>query len=139
MTVLTCPNCAYPVPAERATCPSCGTAVEEQMSSAPTPDETTATVSPSRHTRYPALRAIVVLIKVCAVVWPVFWVAAAVFAPEAAAPAKGRFLILGSVLVGALGCLSLWAYAEGIIVVLDIEQNTRRAASYLVAGSKSEM
>ena|SRR2546427_10202090 len=74
--------------------------------------------------RYPALRIIVVLTKLAAaLVFLVFLVAAVL---GVGAPASSPLLVIATIILGALAGLWLWASAELMQVLIDIEANTRR-------------
>jgi hypothetical protein len=82
--------------------------------------------------RYPALRIVLLLWKALVVLQGaavVFVVVRAWMAPDFPAPASLKLAItLLVLLVGALVCIMLWALAEFVEVVMDIEENTRRLA-----------
>jgi len=77
--------------------------------------------------RYPALRAISVIYKVLAVI--AFLAGLTLGALMTVKGLGGRAAL--PIGVGIIYALFLWAGAEMILVFLDIEQNTRRAAELL--------
>jgi len=99
--------------------------------------------------KYSALRAIAVIIKVMAILFLVFSVIAALAAmaasgksafsgdagdlhgPGMAAGAMGGFTML---VFGILGAISLWAWAELICLLIDVEENTRKTHVLLERG-----
>ncbi len=82
---------------------------------------------PPEERRYPALRAIAVIYKVLAVLAFLVGLAIGIFGAV-----EGRvFEGVAAVAIGIIYALFLWAGAELILVVLDIETNTRRTAELL--------
>ena len=83
--------------------------------------------------RYPALRAIATITKVLAIGWIMAGCLLAYgFVAQTHEPFSKVFAAL-CVFAGALGGLFNWAAAESIIVILDIEENTRAAAAQLAS------
>lgn len=80
--------------------------------------------------RYPALSTIVVVIKVVAALIAIGGVIAAVIAMKGGYNVAGSIGIMISVVVAFV---IMWAVAESIAVIIDIEANTRATA---IAASK---
>jgi hypothetical protein len=107
--------------------------VEAAPSSIPVqPVPTSQSFSHAQGRRYPALRIIAVILKVLAALTAIGGVLSGIAAGSIPSPGFGvpgggavAFLVI---LVGLGYALFLWASAEMINVVLDIEENTRRAA-----------
>lgn len=138
----TCGNCAAPLEAGTKFCGTCGSAVAAPTDSpqvtSPFPGRDSS-VSHSR--RYPALRIIAMLIKIFAVLTAI---GGAITGLSAAAltsslppypgiatssiGSAGSAIGWSIFLVGLCYALFLWASAEMIHVLIDIEQNTRRSA-----------
>ena len=75
--------------------------------------------------RYPALSTIVVVIKVIAALIAIAGVVAAVL------DMKGGYSVaqgIGIMVAVAIGFVIMWAVAESIAVIIDIEANTRASA-----------
>ena len=79
--------------------------------------------------RYGALRVIAGVHKIAAAL-----VAIGGFLTAFVAGAPAGLL---AILLGGVIALLLWAVAESILVIIDIEENTRRAADHLLAVSRS--
>ncbi|MGA3128930.1 MAG: zinc ribbon domain-containing protein [Candidatus Korobacteraceae bacterium] len=128
-----CNSCATPLETGAKFCGRCGAVVEAApSSSAVQPVPTSQSFSHAQGRRYPALRIIAVILKVLAALTAIGGVLSGIAAgsipsPGFGVPGGGAIVLL--VILGGLGyALFLWASAEMINVVLDIEENTRRAA-----------
>lgn len=132
-----CVNCAAVIDPGAKFCGTCGATVE--ATSADAGVQVTSRPSgpllavPRR--RYPVLRILTVILKVLAAVSVVgggLWAADAASLPAnfgGVMPGSGlAFLIILGALMNAV---FLWGWAEVINVALDIEENTRRAATSL--------
>jgi len=84
--------------------------------------------------RYPALRAISVIYKVLAVLALLGCLAVGVVRAIEVKPLEGIFLVAMGIVYG----IFLWAGAELILVLLDIEQSTRRTAELLSERAREE-
>lgn len=139
----TCTNCAAPLEAGTKFCGACGSAVEVRTSlpqSAPLPPSLGPT---ARSRRYPALRIIALLIKILAVLTAIGGVITG-FSAATITSALPSYPGIASQGIGAAGtaigwiiflvslcyALFLWASAEMIHVLIDIEENTRRSAGF---------
>lgn len=141
-----CTNCAAPLEAGTKFCGACGNAVE-----APTalPQRTASlsalALTATRSRRYPALRIIALLLKIFAVLTAIGAAITGLSAASltsslptypgiatqgigAAGSAVGWIIFLA----GLCYALFLWASAEMIHVLIDIEENTRRSAASTV-------
>ncbi len=134
-----CTNCSAPLESGTKFCGACGSAVE-----APTASPESATPPPSplppmnRTPRYPALRVIAFLLKILAALTAIGGVITGLSAASitnslpnsagigAAGSAIGWIIFLGSLCYA----LFLWASAEMIHVLIDIEENTRHSADF---------
>jgi hypothetical protein len=77
--------------------------------------------------KYPALRIVLLIWKFLVVVFAVATIVMAYVVWQL--PDRNHLAFgLMTVLAGALGCLFQWANIELVEVLLDIEENTRRAA-----------
>lgn len=128
-----CNSCAAPLEPAAKFCGACGAVVEAPPSSIPVrPVPVSRSFSHEQGRRYPALRIIAVILKVLAALTAIGGVlsgmaAGSIPTPGFGVPGGGAIALL--VILGGLGyALFLWASAEMINVVLDIEENTRRAA-----------
>jgi hypothetical protein len=133
-----CISCAAPLEPGTKFCGACGTAVEPLAANSgiqPAP-ASVQQVSYAHGRSYPALRIIAVILKVLAVITAIAGVVGglslssftgASYFPNAGA--ISALATLGGLLAGLCYALFLWASAEMINVVLDIEENTRRAAA----------
>ena len=138
-----CTKCAAQLESGTKFCGECGSAVEAQTR----PAEITSSPgfpSPSgRGRRYPGLRIIALLLKILAVLTAI---GGAITGLSAASIASSlpNYPGIGSPGIGAAGsaigwiifllslcyALFLWASAEMIHVLIDIEENTRRSAGF---------
>jgi protein-S-isoprenylcysteine O-methyltransferase Ste14 len=125
-----CTNCAESLEPGTKFCGACGTPVESipiPTTSAPVPK---ALSSRARGNRYPALRIIATILKVFAVLTVIGAVLSAFSTASLpssigvglAGPAVGFLVVIFGLCYG----LFLWASAEMIQVLIDIEENTRR-------------
>jgi hypothetical protein len=90
-----------------------------------TPSErTNSSGAASDEDRYPALRIIVLLTKVAAVL--VFALSLVAAFLSVGAGTSSPLAVIAAVILGALAALGLWASAELTQVLIDIEANTRR-------------
>jgi uncharacterized protein YjeT (DUF2065 family) len=128
-----CTSCATALEPGAKFCGRCGTVVEAPPSSIAVQSVPVAQSFSHKHgRRYPALRIIAVILKVLAALTAIGGVLSALAAgsipsPGFGVPGGGAIALL--IILGGLGYgLFLWASAEMINVVLDIEENTRRAA-----------
>jgi len=130
-----CTSCAAALEPGAKFCGACGAVVDT-----PTP-AVTAKPLPAQGTshphsrQYPALRIIAVILKILAVVTAVGGILSALAAGSVPAtpyfPSGGAIsalIVLVGILAGLCSALFLWASAEMIYVLLDIEENTRRVA-----------
>lgn len=130
-----CTNCAAPLEPGTKFCGACGSVVEVPTTS------TVSSVQPAkplptanRGGRYPALRVIAGILKIVAVLTAI----GAVISGLSAASLPNSFGIgptgsvigLVIVLAGLCYALFLWASAEMIHVLIDIEENTRRGPGF---------
>jgi len=129
-----CTSCAAPLGSGTKFCASCGAAVEATPAIAAPSAIETGTFSPAAATsRYPALRIISVILKILAVVAVLGAVLSALSAMSL--PSSFGIGLAGSVVGGFIVILGLcyglflWASAEMIHVLIDIEENTRRSAA----------
>lgn len=126
-----CINCAAALEPGVKFCASCGVPVEPSAPAATVSAEVASAPSVERGRRYPALRIIAVILKVFAAVAVVAGVISGLslasiqssFGPAFGGSAMALFGVLGGLGYG----LFLWASAEMIDVLIDIEENTRRA------------
>ena len=135
-----CTNCAAPLETGTKFCGACGTVAEAPTTSPESiasPRSSPPTTNRGR--RYPALRVIAFVLKIGAVLTAlggmIFGVSAASladFAPPYArigAAGTASFAIGWTIFFfGLLYALFLWASAEMIHVMIDIEENTRRSS-----------
>ncbi len=80
--------------------------------------------------KFPALHTISAFLKILAVVVGIATIAGFVAVIARVLPAYGQNLPLIAVAIllgGAFYVLMIWAMAEGILVILAIEENTRKA------------
>jgi hypothetical protein len=80
--------------------------------------------------KFPALHTISAILKILAVVIAIAAIAAFIAIIAKALPLSGQnpTLIEAAILIGgAFYFLMIWAMAEGILVILAIEENTRKA------------
>ena len=84
--------------------------------------------------RYPALRAISLIYKVLAVLAFLAGLAIGVAQAIKGEPLRAVF----SIALGIIYAIFLWAGAELILVLLDIEQNTRKTAELLSGRREGE-
>ncbi len=126
-----CTNCAAALESDALFCPACGASTRPTKTSASAPVTAQASAptvraasfSTPQGKRYPVLRLISILLKVSAVLWLIGSLGIGAAANEA----RGGLFIVG--LIGGLyGGLMLWASAEMIHVLIDIEENTRHRA-----------
>jgi hypothetical protein len=128
-----CKSCRAPLEPAAKFCGACGAVVEAPPPSiAVQPVPTPKVFLHTQGRRYPALRIIAVILKVLAALTAIGGVLSAIAAgsipnPGFGVPGGGAIAVL-VILVGLCYALFLWASAEMINVVLDIEENTRRAA-----------
>ena len=133
-----CKNCAAPLGAGTKFCGACGSAVEAPVHSAESAAPLRSLPSATRDRRYPALRIIAFLFKILAALTAIGGAITGLSAasissslPNApgigpAGSAIGWIIFLG----GLCYALFLWASAEMIHVLIDIEENTRRSAGF---------
>jgi hypothetical protein len=128
-----CNSCAAPLESTAKFCRACGAAVEAHPANITVqPVATSQVLPPTRGRRYPALHIIAVILKVLAALTAIAGVLSGIAAgsipsPGFGVPGGGAIALL--IILGGLAyALFLWASAEMINVVLDIEENTRRAA-----------
>jgi zinc-ribbon domain len=131
-----CTNCAAPLESGTKFCAACGTAVEPAAGLGALVGEAKPLFHSARGGRYPALRIIAVILKVLAVltvVGAVFSALSVASLPSSVGvgPAGPAIAFL-AVILGLCYGLFLWASAEMIQVLVDIEENTRRTASVAV-------
>ena len=136
-----CINCAAPLEVGTKFCGACGKAVEPRM----TVTQTVVQPQPAITTearRYPALRLIALILKIVAVLTAVGGVITG-FSAAAITSSLPNYAGIASSGIGAAGsaigwmiflvalcyALFLWASAEMIHVLIDIEENTRRSAT----------
>jgi hypothetical protein len=128
-----CTNCAARLEAGTKFCAACGTAVELTPSPTGSVAGAKAVFPPVRGSRYPVLRIIAVILKVLAVVAVVGAVLSALSAASLPSSAgiglAGPAIAFLVVILGLCYGLFLWASAEMIHLLIDIEENTRRATS----------
>jgi|SRR5580698_5646689 quaternary ammonium compound-resistance protein SugE len=129
-----CANCAAQLERGAKFCGACGRVVETAATplggSAPAPKPLPIAL----RGRYPALRIITVLLKILAVLTAIGGVISGLSAASlpnslgigAAASAIAVVILLASLCYA----LFLWASAEMIRVLIDIEENTRRSAGF---------
>lgn len=133
-----CTSCAATLDPGSKFCGACGATVEEAPQiSAGKADRAPQVFSHGHGDRYPALRIIAVILKVLAVLTALGGLLGGI--AFGSIPASSYFptgsgtisllAIFGGLLAGLCYALFLWASAEMINVVLDIEENTRRAAA----------
>jgi hypothetical protein len=137
-----CTNCTAPLEAGAKFCGSCGSAVEApaRLLESPVPPHGSLSAA-VRERRYPALRIIAVLIKILAVLTTIGGAITGLSAASITNSLPGSAGI-GAPGIGAAGstigwiiflvslcyALFLWASAEMIHVLIDIEENTRQSA-----------
>lgn len=136
-----CTNCAAALDPGAKFCPSCGAQTEAAApppapSVSPTHDAGSSPYAPpALGRRYPALRIVAIVLKVGAVIWVVIGVIGllVVIASSSNSPLGSRLVnpVQGFALL--LVCLYFavmsWAGSELLHVFMDIEENTRRAAT----------
>ena len=128
-----CTNCAAPLEPGTKFCGSCGGVVETPatpaVSSAEAPKPLPIAL---RGGRYPALRIISLLLKILAVLTVIGGVisglSAASLPNSLGIGAAGSAIAFVIMVAGLCYALFLWASAEMIRVLIDIEENTRRSA-----------
>lgn len=139
-----CTNCAAPLDAGTKFCGACGNAVDAR----PVSQENSAQIhrvsaGGSQSRRYPGLRIIAFILKILAVLTAL---GGAITGLSAASITSSlpNYPGIGSPGIGAAGsaigwiifllslcyALFLWASAEMIHVLIDIEENTRRSAGF---------
>lgn len=139
----TCSSCAAPLEAGTKFCGTCGSPVDAY----PVPQEKAAQIhrvsAGGQNRRYPGLRIIAFLLKIFAVLTAL---GGAITGLSAASITSSlpNYAGIGSPGIGAAGsaigwiiflvslcyALFLWASAEMIHVLIDIEENTRRSAGF---------
>jgi hypothetical protein len=75
--------------------------------------------------RYPALRTISLLFKICGYFIFILTIIALVL--QAKEQFSNTLTIIGTIAIGLMSGLTLLAISEGIIVLVDIEENTRKS------------
>lgn len=129
-----CTSCAAGIDPGSKFCGTCGATVESTtQTSTPKPGRAAQVFSNAHGSRYPALRIIAVIIKIFAAITAVGGVlsgfaAGSIPSPGYGVPGGGAIALL-IILAGLCYALFLWASAEMIHVLIDIEENTRRAAA----------
>lgn len=135
-----CTNCAATLELGTKFCGACGKAVEPRITSTQNVSRPRLITTPGR--RYPGLRLIALLLKIVAVLTAVGGVITGLSAtaltsslPNYAGAATSGIGAAGSAigwmifLVALCYALFLWASAEMIHVLIDIEENTRLSAT----------
>jgi hypothetical protein len=136
-----CINCAAPLEVGTKFCGACGKAVEPRLTPAQTVVQAHRAIKTEAR-RYPALRLIALILKIVAVLTAVGGVIAG-FSAAAITNSLPNYAGINSSGSGAAGsaigwmiflvalcyALFLWASAEMIHVLIDIEENTRLGAS----------
>jgi hypothetical protein len=134
-----CSNCAAPLEAETKFCGACGNAVDVRSISS----ENHGLRAAIRDRRYPGLRIIAFILKIFAVLTAIGGVITGLSAasitsslpnyPGIVSPgigAAGSAIGWIIFLAGLCYALFLWASAEMIHVLIDIEENTRCSAGF---------
>lgn len=134
-----CSNCSAPLEAGTKFCGACGSLVEiasTPPATTPLPRNSLSTTNLVR--RYPALRIIALLFKILAVLIAIGGVLAGLSAASITSSlpnsvgigAAGSAIGFVIVLTALCYALFLWASAEMIHVLIDIEENTRRSSGF---------
>jgi len=132
-----CTNCAVALDPGSKFCGICGARIDStQQNSSPKPIMPPQVVPRTQSSRYPALRIIAVILKILAVITAIAGVVGGLSLGSLTGPgylpnsgAISGLAMFGGLLLGLCYALFLWASAELINVVLDIEENTRQAAT----------
>ncbi len=127
-----CTCCAATLEPGAKFCGACGAVVEPPTPAVMAKPVPTKGISGPYGRRYPALRIIAVILKIAAAVTAVGGVlsglaAGSIPSPGYGVPGGGAIALL-VILASLFYALFLWASAEMIYVMLDIEENTRRLA-----------
>jgi len=120
-----CSNCGADVSIYDKVCPKCGADISEIAE-----DELEELTEDLSTQRYPALRTIAGVYQVLA--WLVAVVAGigVLFALANFKEDLSKFILLFSIIGGAIGFITLLAASESIKVFIDIEENTRKVAEF---------
>lgn len=129
-----CTNCAAQLEPGTKFCGACGSVVEVPAAPSVSAAQAPRSLPIALRGRYPALRIITVLLKILAVLTAIGGVISGlsvVSLPNSlgigAASSAIAFVIM---LAGLCYALFLWASAEMIRVLIDIEENTRRSTGF---------
>jgi len=129
--VAKCTRCGKPAYLMYTLCEHCISLSEEERGQPPSPDEgptspaTPGTTAPRpARSRYAALAAVAGLLRVVALLG----MASALIAAGVLLSDRAPIIDIAYLLGVALGCLGLWASAEVVPVIIDIETNTRARA-----------
>ena len=131
-----CTNCAAALDTGTKFCAACGTATDTAAPAETSSSPRTVPVARyaaartvSERSRYPVLRLIAVVLKVLAAIVAVFGVLGSLIAIGGANSGLGMLSgalgALVGLVVSLIWGLALWAWAELINVLVDIEHNTR--------------
>ncbi|MHB1167256.1 MAG: zinc ribbon domain-containing protein [Carboxydocellales bacterium] len=119
-----CDQCGETVSETDTICPNCGADVSEIKDIDKEVDKF-EDIEPKSPSRYPALVTIATTYKVLA------WIVVIMAVIAAINVSNNGLTVFAFLFGGLIGALTLMAFSEGIMVFIDIEENTRITAEFL--------
>lgn len=115
--ITTCQTCKKPMPSHLSACPYCKSIVTTQ-------NETTTLNDINSASKYPALAAYIIIIKIVAAL-PVIAAGIVLFIDI---PITSKII---GIIASIIWCVLIWASSEGLQIFIDMEENQRKIISIL--------